>query len=89
MLYRDRWLACDHRERVVGGLRSETKSDWKTNWQGRRVVKYFRMQIFPKQAAVRVEERKKGNVEGVVNDVVKRKRRWMHELGGLTLPAPR
>lgn len=47
MLYRDRWLACDHRERVDGELRSETKSDRKTNWQCKRFVKYFRMQKVP------------------------------------------
>jgi hypothetical protein len=71
VLYRDRWLACDHRERVAGELRSETKSDWKTNWRGKWVVKYFRMQILSKQAAARVEEGKKRNVDGVVNDVVR------------------
>lgn len=54
MLYRDRWLACDHRERVTDELRSEAKSDWKTNWRGKWVVKYFRMQILSKQAAARV-----------------------------------
>jgi hypothetical protein len=39
MLYRDRWLACEHRERVVEARRVEATR--KAIWRGKRLVKYF------------------------------------------------
>ena len=88
MLYRDRWLACDHRERVVGEPRNinqkQPKERLKEKWEWLNRCNARRVPSRQQHALNKEKDRKEGEREWC-REVPE----GTHELRGLKLSALR